>query len=281
MDAKLKIIIIISIILLFLAIYFLFYRNREGYYSSYSQKSEVDGIVTENGNSYINSLTGENNSYDGNTYVSGNAHIDGVHGNYLIDGNSFIADGNATIGNSITYIPYSDKNKDINLDITYHPDENTILQNSTKYNLLSDTIVSIDACGNKILSPKNIEGPHIYYEPGSFKFGASTYVPNYADSIYLSKTTGEVNTGKYFDTASTLGGQCEYYKNSPIQLEEVCNATTPDKCASMSCCVLLGGSKCVAGNESGPIMKSNYADIFIKNRDFYYYNGKCYGNCPY
>lgn len=269
MNPKLKIILILSIVLLCLAIYFLLYKNQEGYYSSYSQSAVVDGDVTQNGNSYINNLDEVNNSYDGNTYVSGNTYIDGTHANYLIDGNSFISSGNTNV--NYRY------NKD-NLDITYHPDATTILQNSS---MLSDTIVSKDASGNEILIPKNIEGPHIYYEPGSFKFGASTYVPNYADSIYLSKTTGEVNTGKYMDTTSTLGGQCEYYKESPIKLEEVCNATRPDKCASMSCCVLLGGSKCVAGNESGPIMKSNFADIFVKNRDFYYYNGKCYGNCPH
>ena len=271
MDHKLKIILIFSIILLFLAIYFLLYKNQEGYYSSYSQKSEVDGVVTENGNSYINNL---NNIYNpsGNSYVTGNSYIDGLNVNYLINGNSFVTNGNANV--NYRY------NKD-NLDITYHADATSILNNSTNSSMLSDTIISYDASGKQILIPKNIEGPAIYYEPGSFRFGASTYVPNYADSIYLSKITGEANTGKYYSTAATLGGQCEYYKDSPIKLEEVCNATRPDKCASMSCCVLLGGSKCVAGNESGPIMKSNFADIFIKNRDFYYYNGKCYGNCPY
>jgi hypothetical protein len=271
MNIKVKIILIISIILLFLAIYFLLYKNQEGYYSSYSQNSEVDGIVKQNGNSYIRDLTRIYNP-SGNTYVSGNSYIDGTHGNYTIDGNAFISGGNTSVNQRY--------NKD-NLDITYHPDATTILNNSTNSSMLSDTIISYDASGKQILIPKNIEGPAIYYEPGSFKFGASTYVPNYADSIYLSKITGEANTGKFMDTASTLGGQCEYYKNSPIKLEEVCNATRPDKCASMSCCVLLGGSKCVAGNESGPIMKSNFADIFVKNRDFYYYNGKCYGNCPY
>jgi hypothetical protein len=278
MDPKLKIILIISIILLFLAIYFLLYKTKEGYYSSYSQNSEVDDVVTQNGNSYITDLTTIYNP-DGNTYVTGNSYIDNLHGNYLLDGNSFITSGNTidnTIGNTNVNYRY---NKD-NLDVTYHPDATSILNNSINYTLLSDTIISHDASGNQILIPKNIEGPAIYYEPGSFKFGASTYVPNYADSIYLSKITGEANTGKYYDTASILGGQCEYYKNSPIKLEEVCNATRTDKCSSMSCCVLLGGSKCVAGNESGPIMKSNFADIYVKNRDFYYYNGKCYGNCP-
>jgi len=264
MDSKLKMILILSILFLFLAIYFLLYKTQEGYYSSYSQNSEVDGVVTQHGNSYINDIANTSKLYiDGNSYVTGNSYI---------DGNSFITNGNTNI--NYRY------NKD-NLDVTYHPDANTILQNSTNYSLLSDTIISQDTSGNQILIPKNIEGPSIYYEPGSFKFGSSTYVPNYADSIYLSKTTGEANTGKYMDTASMLSGQCEYYKESPIKLEEVCNATRPDKCASMSCCVLLGGSKCVAGNESGPTMKSNFADIFVKNRDFYYYHGKCYGNCPH
>jgi len=44
--------------------------------------------------------------------------------------------------------------------------------------------------------------------------------------------------------------------------------------------VLLGGQKCVAGNENGPTMKANYSDFLVLNKDFYYYQGKCYGNCP-
>jgi len=84
MDPKLKIILIISIILLFLAIYFLLYKTKEGYYSSYSQNSEVDDVVTQNGNSYITDLTTIYNP-DGNTYVTGNSYIDNLHGNYLLD----------------------------------------------------------------------------------------------------------------------------------------------------------------------------------------------------
>jgi hypothetical protein len=44
--------------------------------------------------------------------------------------------------------------------------------------------------------------------------------------------------------------------------------------------VLLGGSKCVSGNENGPSVKSNYSDILVRNKDSYMYMGKCYGNCP-
>jgi hypothetical protein len=42
---------------------------------------------------------------------------------------------------------------------------------------------------------------------------------------------------------------------------------------------LFGGAKCVAGNDRGPSIQSNYSDFLVKNRDYYYYKGKCYGNC--
>jgi hypothetical protein len=87
------------------------------------------------------------------------------------------------------------------------------------------------------------------------------------------------NLKKIQDTASMLGGFCQHYKNNPDKLEEICRSTDKNKCGSTSCCVLLGGSKCVYGNENGPHMKANYSDIFVRNNDFYYFQGKCYGNC--
>lgn len=46
-----------------------------------------------------------------------------------------------------------------------------------------------DADGNKIGLPKLKGKEHItYYDPGTYTYGASAYVPNYEDSIYLSKT---------------------------------------------------------------------------------------------
>jgi hypothetical protein len=45
-----------------------------------------------------------------------------------------------------------------------------------------------DACGNKIGLPQLKGQEYItYYNPGSYKYGASNYVPTYEDSIYLSK----------------------------------------------------------------------------------------------
>ena len=118
-----------------------------------------------------------------------------------------------------------------------------------------------------------------YYEPGTYKFGSATYVPSYEDSIYLSKTTGRSSTSSYLDPATMKGGACSYYKDQPEKLEEMCLAVDINNCGAMSCCVLLGGSKCVSGDALGPRNKLNYGDITLKDKDYYFHDGKCYGNC--
>jgi len=124
------------------------------------------------------------------------------------------------------------------------------------------------------------KSPILYYVPGAYKFGASNYVPNYEDSVYLSRTTRESQLTPVVNTASQLGGFCTQYAGDTLKIEEKCAAQDLNTCASTSCCVLLGGQKCVAGGENGPKNVANYTDYNLKNRDFYYYQGKCYGNCP-
>ena len=53
-----------------------------------------------------------------------------------------------------------------------------------------------------------------------------------------------------------------------------------DVCAATECCVLFGRAKCVEGDNNGPKNKMVYSNTSIKNRDVYYYQGDCYGNCP-
>jgi len=165
-----------------------------------------------------------------------------------------------------------------NFNIQYHDSVNTIkaqddVRDGAAYVLdKSGNMVSLQSIGNGVTPT--------YYQPGSYKYGASTYVPNYEDSIYLSKTTGESAVTPILNQASISKGFCSYYINQPDKLEEACMKTDPNICASTSCCVLLGGSKCVSGNRQGAYMKENYGDTTILNRDYYYFKGKCYGNCP-
>ena len=171
-------------------------------------------------------------------------------------------------------------NKD-NLDVTYHDSIEDILKLKGYSGENEEGIAYvIDKSGNKVALPKiggNGVSP-VYYTTGSYKFGASTYVPSYEDSVYLSKTTGE-SSSTPLQPAAVAQGFCKAYEKMPEKIEEECIKTSANSCASTSCCVLLGGSKCVSGNKQGPSKKEHYGDTTVLNRDFYYYKSRCYGNC--
>jgi hypothetical protein len=85
-----------------------------------------------------------------------------------------------------------------NYDVLYHDDENTIKSQSGIYGTSFGTTMVLDNCGNKILIPySQLQGYPIYYKPGSYKYGASTYIPNYEAGVFLSKS----NTNKLPDNS--------------------------------------------------------------------------------
>jgi hypothetical protein len=105
-----------------------------------------------------------------------------------------------------------------------------------------------------------------------FSNNTGNYVPNYENTIYLSKTTGK-STVFSLTPSTTFGENPHGFCSSELPtIEENCNKLPMGICASTKCCVLLGDGKCVAGNEKGPTLEKN------SNRDFYYYSGKCYGD---
>jgi hypothetical protein len=125
-----------------------------------------------------------------------------------------------------------------------------------------------------------VNPPPLFYESGSYIVDSTGYVPNYADSIYLSSTTGFSQIGTIENAPYMYGGFCKENSSDKQTINAKCSKLDKDVCASTECCVLLGGQKCVAGNEQGPSIPNSYSDFTIVNRDFYYYSGKCYGNCP-
>lgn len=164
-------------------------------------------------------------------------------------------------------------------DINYHPSAEQIMANASLSDVSFSSLAVFDQCGNIVQVPYNpLQGTVTYYQPGSFPFGASTYIPKYEDSVYLSRLTMESQTAPYTPSSGPIGA-CQKYAGLPAQTEEYCRSLDVNTCSSTSCCVLLGGSKCVAGNERGPTYKNNYGDFLLRNKDAYYYNGKCYGNC--
>lgn len=171
-----------------------------------------------------------------------------------------------------------------NYNVQYHDSVDNMAKQNSLYDLSFDVIWVLDKSGNKVGIPRTkVQGNVTYYEPGSYRFGASTYVPTYEDSVYLTRTNGrsiiDSKNSQPVSPSELNGGFCSAYKLFPEKIEESCSKIPNENCASTSCCVLLGGSKCVAGNESGPLAKTNYSDMFVRNKDYYYFQGKCYGNC--
>jgi hypothetical protein len=127
------------------------------------------------------------------------------------------------------------------------------------------------------LDPKTVVGSPIYYEPGTTMYNGLGYSPSYSEMIYLNNHVFKSEPKKVVE--ANVKGFCNQSDNIMNNINEKCNALPSDVCASTECCVLFGGEKCVEGDENGPKNKAVYSDTSIKNRDVYYYQGDCYGNC--
>jgi len=177
---------------------------------------------------------------------------------------------------------YDQSYKDIsnNYNVEFHGNVQTLQDQNDMYNSEFGSMTVLDQYGNLITIPRsNVQGDITYFQPSTFKYGISTYVPKYEDSVYLSRSSHMPTMAEYRSAFKTVGF-CEENKEFPDKLEEKCSALSAETCASTSCCVLLGGAKCVAGNANGPTLKQNYGDVFVRNKDYYTHLGKCYGNCP-
>ena len=128
------------------------------------------------------------------------------------------------------------------------------------------------------LNPNDVSPPPVYYEPTKIVYGGLGYKPAYSEMLYLNNYPYDSKPKEITDY--NVKGFCDLSNNIMNDINEKCQELPGDVCASTNCCVLVGGQKCVQGNEHGPKDQSIYSDTTIKNRDAYYYLGKCYGNCP-
>ena len=81
------------------------------------------------------------------------------------------------------------------------------------------------------------------------------------------------------NTSINLNPVSDFCKSSSDSLKESCTKLTKKNCNATSCCIVLNGGKCVAGNQDGPTFKTDSGEDI--NVDYYYYQNKCYGNsCP-
>tara|TARA_B110000008_G_scaffold278186_1_gene321242 strand:+ start:239 stop:1597 length:1359 start_codon:yes stop_codon:yes gene_type:complete len=142
----------------------------------------------------------------------------------------------------------------------------------------SDVFHAIQPSIVQNLDPKSVVGDPIYYQPGTVKYKGLGYTPSYSEMMYL-------NNHVYKSTPETINqsgikGFCNHSDNIMNNIDEKCKTLPNDVCAATECCVLFGGEKCVEGDNNGPKNKMVYSNTSIKNRDVYYYQGDCYGNCP-
>lgn len=165
-------------------------------------------------------------------------------------------------------------------DVKFHEDAESLMKKDYMFGESIGSITVLSPSGEYITIPRAAtQGDLMYNEPGTFKYGSQTYVPNYEDSVYLSRVAKQELKPDYFTPTDIQSGFCEYYKDNPDKIEENCGNLDKSACSSSSCCVLLGGAKCVYGSENGPHNRTHYSDVFVRNKDYYYYQGKCYGNC--
>ena len=213
-----------------------------------------------------------------------NANLICGNGNYMSNGKCCPKNLVNINGNCMTMKDANTKyQKDISqlIDVQYHKTESELMKEAEPSDVQFGNTFIYDKNGNTISYPSSsVQGNITYYTPGSYPFGTANYVPNYEDSIYLSKLTGLSTTTPIFNTSQTQSGFCSNFENEPDKKEKACNQLQTNECASTDCCVLLGGVKCVAGTENGPHFKKNYGDMFIRNKDYYFYKSKCFGNCP-
>jgi len=103
------------------------------------------------------------------------------------------------------------------LDTLFHDTIEDIKQQSNAYFPQTDTVTVKDICGNKIKidTPKYGAG-FTYYKPGLYKYSADSYVPDYEDSVLLSRSIGLVPRlkGDFFIPADGKSIETDYVSSN-------------------------------------------------------------------
>ena len=182
---KTNIVILFCILLILLTIGILtnYYFLKEGLDNSDAINIPVDGVIPD-GYYKIDDKTMKKIPYGYTTNAEKTELLPNTQSAFWVD---YVKKKDNVMDDPILN---SKKYNSDNYDLLYHDSEETIKYQSGLYGSEFGTTMVLDSCGNKILIPYNeIQGYPIYYKPGTYKYGASKYVPTYEDSIFLSKAT--------------------------------------------------------------------------------------------
>ena len=70
---------------------------------------------------------------------------------------------------------------------------------------------------------------------------------------------------------------CKKYVGDPKKKSEKCQELSAENCKLTDCCILLNGTKCIAGNTSGPIFLTE--DGVEVDQRYFFFKETCYGDC--
>jgi len=116
--------------------------------------------------------------------------------------------------------PNYEKIKD-NYNMQFHDDVETIKKQNDMYDLNFGEVRVKDQNGNIIILPKTESQNSVtFYQPGEFPFGASTYVPNYEDSVYLKSVGYRTFLGN--TNTSNCGAICDAYNEFKLKMDIKC-----------------------------------------------------------
>lgn len=123
--------------------------------------------------------------------------------------------------NKLKYQESEYKNNIGDREVQFHDDEETIKKQNNIYDLDFGEVRVKDQNGNIVVLPKTKAQDNVtYYEPGEFKFGASTYVPNYEDSVYLSSIGSRTILGEV--KPSNCDKTCKAYNEFKYKMDKHC-----------------------------------------------------------
>jgi hypothetical protein len=99
-----------------------------------------------------------------------------------------------------------------NLDIQYHDSPEKIAKDEG-ISLETSSMRVYDPIEKKVVTITRpaIQSSATYYEHGKYKYGASTYVPNYTDSVLFSKTN------HYFTDNPTIAPKFDFYDINAVE----------------------------------------------------------------
>jgi len=109
-----------------------------------------------------------------------------------------------------------------NLDVQFHDDIDTIVKNNDMYDLSFGEVRVKDQNGNVYIFPRSSSQSSVtYYEPGSFTYSGSLYVPNYEDSVYLGSVSKNSPFGEV--KLANCNGACKAYNEFKFKMGQYCD----------------------------------------------------------